>query len=88
MTETFLLKYFPLAKTAKLRNDISSFMQINLGMLYDAWEMYKDLLRQCPHHGLPIWLQVQTFYNTGGTLNNKTPKVAYEFIEEMTLNNY
>ena len=25
---------------------------------------------------------------TGGTINNKTPEVAYEFIEEMSLNNY
>ena len=25
---------------------------------------------------------------TGGTINNKTPKDAYEFIEEMSLNNY
>ena len=101
MTENFLLKYFSPAKTAKLRNDISSFVQIDLETLYDAWEKYKDLLRRCPHHGLPLWLQVQTFYNgvnpstrqmidaaAGGTINNKTPEEAYEFIEEMSLNNY
>ncbi|KAK5825748.1 hypothetical protein PVK06_020612 [Gossypium arboreum] len=69
--------------------------------LYDAWERYKDLLRRCPHHGLPLWLQVQMFHNAlnpstrqmidaaaGGTINNKTPEDAYEFIEEMSLNNY
>ncbi|KAK5825215.1 hypothetical protein PVK06_020025 [Gossypium arboreum] len=69
--------------------------------LYDAWERYKDLLRRRPHHGLPLWLQVQTFYNgvnpstrqmidaaAEGTINNKTPEEAYEFIEEMSLNNY
>ncbi|KAK5784067.1 hypothetical protein PVK06_038585 [Gossypium arboreum] len=101
MTEKFLLKYFPPAKTAKLRNDISSFVQMDLETLYDAWERYKDLLRRCPHHGLLIWLQVQTFHNglnpstrqmvdvaAGGTINNKTPEDAYEFIEEMSLNNY
>ncbi|KAG8498773.1 hypothetical protein CXB51_005219 [Gossypium anomalum] len=45
--------------------------------------------------------RVQTFHNglnpstrqmidaaAGGTINNKTPKEAYEFIEEMSLNNY
>ncbi|KAK5844687.1 hypothetical protein PVK06_000828 [Gossypium arboreum] len=63
MTEKFLLKYFSPAKTAKLRNDISSFVQMDLETLYDAWERYEDLLRRCPHHGLPLWLQVQTFYN-------------------------
>ncbi|KAK5793055.1 hypothetical protein PVK06_034191 [Gossypium arboreum] len=101
MTEKFLLKYFPPAKTAKLHNDISSFVQMDLETLYDAWERYKDQLRRCPHHGLPLWLQVQTFYNgvnpstrqmidaaAGGTINNKTPEEAYEFIEEMSLNNY
>ncbi|KAG8502971.1 hypothetical protein CXB51_000796 [Gossypium anomalum] len=74
---------------------------MELETLCDAWERYKDLLRRCPHHGLPLWLQVQTFYNgvnpltrqiidtaAGGTLNNKTPEEAYEFIEEMPLNNY
>ncbi|KAK5777555.1 hypothetical protein PVK06_045522 [Gossypium arboreum] len=56
MTEKFLLKYFSLAKTTKLRNDISSFVQMDLETLYDAWERYKNLLRRCPHHGLPLWL--------------------------------
>ncbi|KAK5836214.1 hypothetical protein PVK06_011975 [Gossypium arboreum] len=63
ITEKFLIKYFPPAKTAKLRNDISSFVQMDLETLCDTWERYKDLLRRCPHHGLPLWLQVQTFYN-------------------------
>ncbi|KAK5811269.1 hypothetical protein PVK06_026596 [Gossypium arboreum] len=74
---------------------------MDLETLYDAWERYNDLLRRCPHHGLPFWLQVQTFRNglnpstrqmidvaTGGTINNKTPEEAYESIEEMSLNNY
>ncbi|KAG8501202.1 hypothetical protein CXB51_003340 [Gossypium anomalum] len=74
---------------------------MDLEALYDAWERYKDLLRRCPHHGLPLWLQVQMFYNgvnpstrqmidtaAGGTINNKTPEEAYKFIEEMSLNNY
>lgn len=101
MTEKFLLKYFSLTKKAKLRNDISSFVQMDLETLYDAWERYKDLLRRCPHHGLPLWLQVQTFHNglnpltqqivdatAGGNINNKIPEEAYEFIEEMSQNNY
>ena len=31
--------------------------------MYEAWERYKDLLRKCPYHELPDWLQIQTFYN-------------------------
>ena len=34
--------------------------------LYDAWERYKDLLRRCPHHGLPKWMQMKNFYNELG----------------------
>src|SRR5262249_36764293 len=61
----------------------------------------KDLLRRCPHHGLPTWLQVQTFYNglinenkamidtaAGGSLNSKTPEAVYELIDEMAMNSY
>ncbi|KAG8496897.1 hypothetical protein CXB51_008079 [Gossypium anomalum] len=74
---------------------------MDLEKLYDAWERFNDLLRRCPHHGLPLWLQVQTFYNgvnpstrqmidaaASGTINNKTPEEASEFIEEISLNNY
>ena len=58
-------------------------------------------IAKVPSPWLPLWLQVQTFYNgvnpstrqmidaaAGGTINNKTPEEAYEFIEEMSLNNY
>ncbi|KAK5818852.1 hypothetical protein PVK06_023798 [Gossypium arboreum] len=36
MTKKFLLKYFPQAKIAKLRNGISPFVQMDLETLYDA----------------------------------------------------
>src|SRR5262249_26551465 len=101
LAEKFLTKYFPPSKTAKLRNDISTYTQLETESLYEAWERYKDLLRRCPHHGLPTWLQVQTFYNglihghkamidtpAGGTLKNKTPEAAYELIDEMATNSY
>ena len=38
--------------------------------LYEAWEHFQELLRRCPHHGLPIWQQVQTFYNGISTSNH------------------
>src|SRR5262249_52228100 len=101
LAEKFLTKYFLPSKTAKLRNDISTYNHWESESLYEAWERYKELLRRCPHHGLPTWLQVQTFYNglihghkamidaaAGGILNNKTLKAAYELIDEMATNNY
>ncbi|KAG8490843.1 hypothetical protein CXB51_014050 [Gossypium anomalum] len=102
-TESSIVKPAVAANNFELKpNTIQMIQQfMDLETLYDAWERFKDLLRRCPHHGLPLWLQVQTFYNgvnpsirqmidaaAGGTINNKTPKDAYEFIEEMSLNNY
>ncbi|XP_010247584.1 PREDICTED: uncharacterized protein LOC104590568 [Nelumbo nucifera] len=101
MASRFLSKYFPPSKIAKMRNDITTFSQQDGESLYESWERYKELLRKVPHHGLPVWLQVQTFYNelteanktimdatAGGSINNKTPEVAHALIEEMTANNY
>ncbi|KAF7823643.1 uncharacterized protein G2W53_021787 [Senna tora] len=63
LAQQFLTKYFPPGKTAKMRNDITSFVLLDNESLYEAWERFKELLRKCPHHRLPKWLQVQTFYN-------------------------
>ena len=73
-------------------------MQYDQESMYEAWERYKDLLRKCPHHELPGWLQIQTFYNelrienraivdvtTGGSLM-RTPEDAYGLLDDMTLN--
>ena len=67
--------------------------------MYEAWERYKDLLRKCPHHELPGWLQIQTFYNglkienrvmvdaiAGGSLMKRTPEGAYGLLDDMALN--
>jgi len=32
-------------------------------MPYEAWELFKDLLRLCPQHGLQYWMIIQAFYN-------------------------
>ena len=67
--------------------------------MYEAWERYKDLLRKCPHHELPGWLQILTFYNglrlehrvmvdatAGGSLMRRTPEDAYGLLYDMALN--
>ena len=73
-------------------------MQYDQESMYEASERYKDLLRKCPHHELPGWLQIQTFYNglsienrvivyatAGGSLM-RTPKYAYGLLDDMALN--
>ncbi|KAL0412202.1 UNVERIFIED_CONTAM: hypothetical protein Slati_3809900 [Sesamum latifolium] len=58
LTQKFLVKYFPPAKTAKMLNDITSFVQLDRESLYDAWERFKSMLRKYPHHELPVWRQI------------------------------
>ncbi|KAL0360929.1 UNVERIFIED_CONTAM: hypothetical protein Sradi_3777400 [Sesamum radiatum] len=101
LTQKFLAKYFPPAKTAKMLNEITSVVQLDRESLYDAWERFKSMLRKCPHHELSVWRQVQTFYNgvtlanratidaaTGGTIMKKLPSEAFNIIDEITTNLY
>ncbi|KAL0420840.1 UNVERIFIED_CONTAM: hypothetical protein Slati_3106900 [Sesamum latifolium] len=101
LTQKFLAKYFPPAKTTKMLNDITSFVQLDRESLYDAWERFKSMLRKCPHHELPVWRQVQTFYNgvtlanraaidaaVGGTIMKKLLSEAFNIIDEITTNLY
>ena len=74
-------------------------MPLDQESMYEAWERNKDLLRKCPHHELPGWLQIQTFYNglrleyramvdatVGGSLIRRTPEDTYGLLDDMALN--
>lgn len=101
LTKAFLGKFFPPSKTASIRNQITVFTQREDQSLYEAWELFKDLLRLCPHHGLQRWMIIHIFYNgvtqavwstidaaARGTLMNKTDDEAFNLIDEMALNNF
>ncbi|KAJ9558513.1 hypothetical protein OSB04_013127 [Centaurea solstitialis] len=63
LVKSFLKKFFPLIRHAKSRNEIKIFKQMDDEALPDAWERYKELLRKCPHHGIPYCIQLELFYN-------------------------
>ncbi len=63
LSQAFLARYFPPAKTIKLRIELNIFRKREGESLYDAWERYKELQRECPHHSIKDWLLVQNFYN-------------------------
>ena len=44
LADKFLMKYFPLTKNTKLRNEITSFHQLENESLYETWERFKELL--------------------------------------------
>jgi len=99
MATKFVTKYFPPSKSARMRNEITTFVQQETESLYEAWERCMELLRKCPHHVLRDWLQVQIFYNglaqsfkaildatIGGSFNLKTPEEALETLELIASN--
>ncbi|GJR52746.1 hypothetical protein Tco_1403267, partial [Tanacetum coccineum] len=61
---------------------------------YEAWDLFNDLLRACPHHGFSELHQLDTFYNalnandqdslnfaTGGISLDKMPRECLRIIE-------
>nr|GEY58570.1 reverse transcriptase domain-containing protein [Tanacetum cinerariifolium] len=59
----FINQFFPPSKTTYLRNEITNFLQKPNETFNEACERFKDLLRQCPHHGFSELHQLDTFYN-------------------------
>lgn len=66
-----------------------------------SWERFKELMRSCPHHGIPDWMLINCFYNglsaqakliidatSGGALWAKSYTEAYDLIELMAANEY
>ncbi|GJT22430.1 hypothetical protein Tco_0892367 [Tanacetum coccineum] len=83
-------------RTTKLRNDILMFQQHQGESLSEAWTHFNDLLKNVPHHGIDLWLQVQIFYDhidqtlkrtmdyaAEGRLRKMSAKKAWATIEEL-----
>ncbi|GJR86471.1 reverse transcriptase domain-containing protein [Tanacetum coccineum] len=51
LVSKFINQYFPPSKTTYYRNEIITFYQKPNEAFNEAWERFKGLLRQCPHHG-------------------------------------
>nr|GFC00669.1 reverse transcriptase domain-containing protein [Tanacetum cinerariifolium] len=77
-----------------LRNEITNFLQKPNETFNEAWERFKDLLRQCPHHGFSELHQLDTFYNAlnpndqdaldsaaGGNFLDKIPRECLSIIK-------
>nr|GFA88203.1 hypothetical protein [Tanacetum cinerariifolium] len=94
LVSKFINQFFPLLKTTYLRNEIIDFLQKPNDTFNEAWERFKDLLRQCPHHGFSELHQFDTFYNAlnpndqdaldsvaGGNFLDKIPRECLAIIE-------
>ena len=57
--DAFISKYFPPAKIISLRNDIMNFKQLDHEHVAQSWERMKLMIRNCPTHGLNLWMIIQ-----------------------------
>ncbi|CAI9775914.1 unnamed protein product [Fraxinus pennsylvanica] len=60
LAQKFCTKFFPPAKIAKLKHDISIFCQSE--SFNEAWNRFKNMLHKCSHQGISKGLHVQYFY--------------------------
>ncbi|GJS21029.1 reverse transcriptase domain-containing protein [Tanacetum coccineum] len=94
LVSKFINQFFPPSKTTYLRNEITTFLQKPNETFNEAWERFKGLLRQCPHHGFSELHQLDTFYNSlntndqdaldsaaGGNFLDKMPREGLAIIE-------
>ena len=95
----FLKKYFPIGKTNQIRRSLTNFSQAEREQFHETWERLKDLMRQCPHHHVPRWQLVQSFYDgltpdfkkmvdasCGGTFMTKSEEEAWSLFETLSEN--
>nr|GEZ90690.1 reverse transcriptase domain-containing protein [Tanacetum cinerariifolium] len=77
-----------------MRNEITNFLQKSNETFNEAWEHFKDLLRQYPHYRFSELHQLDTFYNAltpndqdtldsaaGGNFLDKIPRECLSIIE-------
>nr|GEY78344.1 reverse transcriptase domain-containing protein [Tanacetum cinerariifolium] len=94
LVSKFINQFFPPSKTTYLRYEITNFLQKPNETFNEAWERFKYLLRQCPHHGFSELHQLDTFYNAlnpnnqdaldsaaGGNFLDKIPRKCLSIIE-------
>nr|GEU85478.1 reverse transcriptase domain-containing protein [Tanacetum cinerariifolium] len=94
LVSKFINQFFPPFKTTYLQNEITNFLQKPNETFNEAWECFKDLLRQCPNHGFSELHQLDTFYNAlnpndqdaldsaaGGNFLDKIPRECLSTIE-------
>nr|GEV98930.1 reverse transcriptase domain-containing protein [Tanacetum cinerariifolium] len=94
LVSKFINQFFPPSKTTYLRNEITNFLQKSNKTFNEAWERFKDLLCQCPHHRFSELHQLDTFYNAlnpndqdavdsaaGGNFLDKIPRECLSIIE-------
>ncbi|CAA0811062.1 Unknown protein, partial [Striga hermonthica] len=95
----FIGRYYSHQKTQELRSHIVLFAQLPSEPLHEAWERFKYLQQQCPHHNLSPGLLMNCFYDSlnqnlqymvdnaaGGDIGARTTEEMYDIFETMSAN--
>ena len=95
----FVGKFYSHQRTSELRKRIANFTQQDGEPFHEAWDRFKLLLIQCPHHHYPLELQNQFFYDgltmgcqatvdnaAGGAMGEKTAQETYDLYEMLGAN--
>ncbi|KAL2251593.1 UNVERIFIED_CONTAM: hypothetical protein Sindi_2281600 [Sesamum indicum] len=94
-------RIFPFSLCDSTKDWFQSLATVRQESLYDACERFRNMLRRCPHHEVPVWLQVQTINNgatlvnratidaaADGTIMKKLVLEAFNIIDEIATNLY
>ncbi|XP_074324182.1 uncharacterized protein LOC141661103 [Apium graveolens] len=92
----FLKKYFSNHKTTRLTNEINQFHQKENESFWKYFDRFKNLLSQCPHHGIEKWRLCKIVYEAldssttallksicQGKFMEKDEDQGWEFFEEL-----
>ena len=94
-------RFFPPALTFEMRGEIIVFKQGEDESLYNAWEIYKRMLKRCPMHGIDLTTHMDIFYHAMnytskgiidvayyGSFKRKSDEEAKQLIEDLDKYNY
>ena len=101
LVEAYMSRFFPLALTSKMRGEIIVCKQGEDENLYNAWEIYKRLLKRCPMNGKYLTTHMDIFYHAMnytskgiidaaccGAFKRKSVEEAKQLIEDLAKCNY
>ena len=101
LVEAYMSRFFPPTLTSERRCEIIVFKQGEDESLYNAWEIYKRLLKRCPMHGIDLTTHMEIFYHSMnyalkdiinvaccGAFKRKSVEEARQLIEDLAKCNY
>ena len=78
LSAAFLTHFYPESKSYGARRMITNFKNRPGESLINGYTRFRGLIHHCPHHGLPPWLVLHTFYGGLSDENRNEVDMASE----------